>query len=226
MLSTASTPYKAKESLMRLYQHPMSANSRAATLAALLLEAPVELVFVDLAKGEQRLPAYLKLNPNHRVPVLEDGDFHLWESRAIMQYLADKTPGQALYPTEARARADVNRWLFWCGQHFAPSISIFFWENVVKPMIGRGAPDPEELKRGEPLFNEFAAVLDQHLTDRRWISGNSLTLADLSVAVAWACAAPGKAPVAWYANIQKWFMRIQELEVWQQTEQMARAAAA
>ena len=79
---------------MRLYQHPMSANSRAATLAALQLKAPVELVFVDLAKGEQRLPAYLKLNPNHRVPVLEDGDFHLWESRAIMQYLADKTPGQ------------------------------------------------------------------------------------------------------------------------------------
>src|SRR5581483_5898936 len=166
------------------YQHPMSANSRAATLVALQLKAPVELVFVDLAKGEQRLPAYLKLNPNHRVPVLEDGDFYLWESRAIMQYLADKTPGQTLYPTEIRARADVNRWLFWCGQHFAPSISIFFWENVVKPMIGRGAPDRAELQRGEPLFNEFAAVLDQHLADRKWVSADTLTLADLSIAVA------------------------------------------
>ena len=211
---------------MRLYQHPMSANSRAATLAALWLKAPVELVFVDLANGEQRLPAYLKLNPNHRVPVLEDGDFYLWESRAIMQYLADKTPGQTVYPTDPRGRADVNRWLFWCGQHFAPAVGIFFWENLVKPMIGRGAPDPAELKRGEPLFNEFAAVLDQHLVDRKWVVGNSLTLADLSIAVAWACAAPGKAPVAWYANVQRWFMRIQQLEVWQQTEQMARAAAA
>lgn len=211
---------------MRLYQHPMSANSRAATLAALWLKAPVEMVFVDLAKGEQRLPEYLQLNPNHRVPVLEDGDFHLWESRAIMQYLADKTPGQTIYPTDARARADVNRWLFWSGQHFAPAVSIFFWENVVKPMIGRGGPDPAELKRAEPLFNEFAAVLDQHLTDRKWVVGANVTLADLSLAVAWACAAPGKAPVAWYANIQRWFMRIQELEVWQQTELMARAAAA
>ena len=211
---------------MRLYQHPMSANARAATLAALWLKAPVEMVFVDLAKGEQRLPAYLKLNPNHRVPVLEDGDFYLWESRAIMQYLADKTPGQTIYPTDVRARADVNRWLFWAGQHFAPAIGIFFWENLVKGMIGRGAPDPAELKRGEPLFNEFAAVLDQHLTDRKWVVGANVTLADLSLAVAWACAAPGKAPVAWYANIQRWFMRIQELEVWQQTELMARAAAA
>ena len=211
---------------MRLYQHPMSANSRAATLAALALKAPVEMVFVDLAKGEQRLPAYLKLNPNHRVPVLEDGEFVLWESRAIMQYLADKTPGQTLYPTDVRARADVNRWLFWSGQHFSPAVGIFFWENLVKPMIGRGAPDPAELKRGEPLFNEFAAVLDQHLLDRKWVAGESVTLADLSIAVAWACAAPGKAPVAWYANVQRWFLRIQELEVWQQTEQMARAAAA
>jgi len=93
-------------------------------------------------------------------------------------------------------------------------------------MIGRGAPDRAELQRGEPLFNEFAAVLDQHLADRKWVSADTLTLADLSIAVAWACAAPGKAPVAWYANIQRWFMRIQELEVWQQTEQLARAAAA
>jgi glutathione S-transferase len=211
---------------MRLYQHPMSANSRAATLAALQLKIPLEMVFVDLAKGEQHLPAYLNMNPNHRVPVLEDGDFHLWESRAIMQYLADKTPGQTVYPTDARARADVNRWLFWSGQHFAPYVGVFFWENLVKPMIGRGAPDRAELQRAEPLFNEFAAVLDKHLTDRKWISGSDLTLADLSIASVWACAAPGKAPVAWYANIQRWFMRIQGLDVWQQTEQMARAVAA
>ena len=149
----------SKESPMRLYQHPMSANSRAATLAALQLKAPVELVFVDLAKGEQREPEYLKLNPNHRVPVLEDDGFHLWESRAIMQYLADKTPGQTVYPAEARARADVNRWLFWCGQHFAPAIGIYFWENLVKPMIGRGAPDPAELKRAEPLTLYFQPTI-------------------------------------------------------------------
>jgi glutathione S-transferase len=211
---------------MRLYQHPMSANARAATMAALQLKAPVELVFVDLQKGDQHLPEFLNMNPNHRVPVLEDGDFHLWESRAIMQYLADKTPGQTLYPADLKARADVNRWLFWSAQHFAPAIGIFFWENVVKGMIGRGAPDPVELQRGDRLFNEFAVVLDNHLAERKWIAGADLTLADLSVAAAYACAAPGKAPVAWYANIQKWFMRVQRLEVWQQTELQARAVAA
>ena len=158
---------------MRLYQHPMSANARAAIMTVYQLNAPVELVHVSLETGEQNQPAFLKLNPNHRVPVLEDGDFYLWESRAIMQYLAEKSPGQTLYPTQVRARADVNRWLFWSGQHFAPAIGIFFFENVVKGMIGRGAPDPAELKRGTTLFNEFAAVLDTHMADRQWISGDS-----------------------------------------------------
>jgi glutathione S-transferase len=209
---------------MRLYQHPMSANARAATMTALQLGAPVEFVFVDLQRGEQTQPPFLKMNPNHRVPVLEDGDFHLWESRAIMQYLADKTPGQTIYPTQLRARADVNRWLFWSGQHFAPAIGIFFYENVVKGMIGRGAPDPGELKRGTTLFNEFAAVLDGHLADRSWISGESVTLADLAIAAAYACAAPGKAPVAWYANLQRWLARVQTLAAWQRSEQLARAA--
>ncbi len=74
-------------------------------MTALQLETPVELVYVDLQKQEQSQPAFLRMNPNHRVPVLEDGDFYLWESRAIMQYLADKTPGQSLYPSDVRTRA-------------------------------------------------------------------------------------------------------------------------
>lgn len=203
---------------MRLYQHPMSANARAAVMTAFLLDAPVELVFVDLQNQEQTLPPFLKKNPNHRVPVLEDGDFYLWESRAIMQYLADKTPGQTLYPTEACARADVNRWLFWAGQHFSPAIGIFFWENCIKGMIGRGAPDPVELKRGDSLFKEFAGVLDAHLAGRQWISGAELTLADVSIAASYACAAPGRAPVAPFTNLQSWLGRVRALEAWRRTE--------
>jgi glutathione S-transferase len=69
-----------------------------------------------------------------------------------------------------------------------------------------------------------AAVLDAHLAERRWISGTSVTLADLSIAATYACAAPGKAPVAWYANLQKWFAHMQTLAVWRKSEQLARAA--
>jgi hypothetical protein len=133
---------------MRLYHHPYSFNARRAVMTALHLKSPVELVYVDLQKGEQRQPKFLALNPNHKVPVLEDDGFILWESCAIMQYLADKTPRQTVYPAETRARADVNRWLFWSSQHFSPAIGILNWERVVKGMLGLGAADPAEVQRG------------------------------------------------------------------------------
>ncbi|MEO8247812.1 MAG: glutathione S-transferase family protein [Burkholderiales bacterium] len=109
---------------MRLYYHPVSTCSRRVLMTAQHLGTKLDLVLVNLFKGEQNAPDFLKLNPNHRVPVLEHDGFVLWESHAIMQYLADMTPGQTLYPTDSRARADVNRWLFWCGQDFMPGVGI------------------------------------------------------------------------------------------------------
>lgn len=195
---------------MRLYHHPYSFNARRAVMAALQLRAPVELVFVDLQKGEQRTPQFLALNPNHRVPVLEDDGFILWESYAIMQYLADKTPRQTVYPAETRARADVNRWLFWSGQHFSPGIGILNWEHVIKGMLGLGAADPAEIQRGEQLVREYAGILDAHLSDRDWICGEALSLADLAIAAPLAATVPAKLPVAELSHLRRWFGQVQK----------------
>ena len=87
---------------MRLYHHPLSSNSRRAALAAAHLGLPAELVKIDLERGQQRSPEFLRMNPNGMVPVLEDDGFILTESHAIMLYLADKIPGHAAYPDDAR----------------------------------------------------------------------------------------------------------------------------
>ncbi|HEV7136784.1 MAG TPA: glutathione S-transferase family protein [Steroidobacteraceae bacterium] len=202
---------------MRLYHHPFSFNARRAVMTALHLGAPVELVFVDLQKGEQRQPEFLQLNPNHRVPVLEDDGFVLWESYAIMQYLADRTPRQALYPTESRSRADVNRWLFWSGQHFSPAIGILNWEHLIKGMLGLGAADAAEVRRGEQLVREFAGVLDVHLRGRDWICGEALSLADIAIATPLAATVPARLPVTDLPDLQRWFAGMQALEAWKKT---------
>lgn len=202
---------------MRLYHHPRSLNARRAVMTAIHLGSPVDLVFVDLQKMEQRQPQFLRMNPNHKVPVLEDEGFYLWESHAIMQYLADKTPVQTIYPTDLKARADVNRWLFWSAQHFTPAVAILNWENVVKGLIGLGGPDPAEVKRGEGLVSEFSAILDAHLAGREWISGSALTLADLAIGAALGTAGPAKLPIQQHSHIQSWFARVQQLEAWKKT---------
>lgn len=203
---------------MRLYYHPLSTNSRRAVMTALHLEISLELIPVDLRQGEQKLPPFLEKNPNGRVPVLVDDDDHvLWESRAIMQYLADQTPGQTVYPENRHARADVNRWMFWCAAHFSPALGIFVMENVIKKLTGRGDPDPVELKRGEHLIAQFAPVLDAHLAGRAWVSGDHLTLADLSLSPMLGLTGPAAIPVSSYVHLQAWFGRIQELDAWKKS---------
>ena len=144
-------------------------------MTALHLGVQLELVLVDLAKGAQRSPEFLALNPNGRVPVLVDGDFVLTESHAIMQYLADITPGQTVYPTDVKCRADVNRWLFWNAQHFQPAVGVLNQERMVKPRFGvdedvctgdhacirlSGCPSLSTKPSGDPLKPDPVAAID------------------------------------------------------------------
>ncbi|NRD52238.1 glutathione S-transferase family protein [Corallococcus exiguus] len=202
---------------MKLYFHPLSGNSRRVLLVAAHLDIPLERIVVDLTTGKQREASYLGINPNGRVPVLDDGGFVLWESRAIMVYLAEKSPGQTLLPTDAQGRADVNRWLFWCSAHMAPANTVLVLENFVKQRTGRGPPDPAEVARGEALFAQTAPVLDSHLAGRTWVTQERLTLADLSLAASFALAGPARLPLEGYANLRAWLGRVQQLDAWQRT---------
>lgn len=203
---------------MRLYHHPLSSNARRAVMTALALNVDVELVLVDLGRSEQRSPGFLKMNPNGRVPVLEHDDFFLTESHAIMLYLADITPGQTLLPSDPRARADVTRWMFWCANHVMPAVATLNREHLVKKLLGMGDPDPVEVARGNMLVGELAKVLDGHLSEQKWLSGDALTLADIAVAAAMMTHRPARLPLDAHASILEWLGRVQALPVWKQTE--------
>lgn len=211
---------------MKLYFHPLSGNSRRVLLVAAHLDVPLERIVIDLPSGEQKSVPHLSRNPNGRVPVLDDDGFVLWESRAIMQYLADKTPGQTLLPAEPRARANVNRWLFWCAAHLAPANTILVYENFVKGLTGRGAADAAEVARGEALFAQHARVLDAHLAGRTWVAEPQVTLADFSLAAGFALAGPGRLPLANFTHVRGWLERVQALDAWKRTAPAPAATAA
>lgn len=203
---------------MRLYYHPLSSNSRRVVLTALHLGLPLELVVVDLLKREHKAADFLRLNPNGKVPLLDDDGFILWESHAIMAYLADKTAHQTLYPHERKARADVNRWLFWSAYHFTPAVGFISRERISKRMVGgSGPPDAVEIARGEAQLIDAARVLDAHLAGRKWIAQEGLTLADLAIAAPLMHTERAQLPVAEFANMQVWFARVQALEAWKKS---------
>lgn len=210
---------------MKLYFHPMSGNSRRARLVIDHLKVPCEQVLIDLTKGEQKQPAHLARNPNGRVPVLEvepignaagGAPVELWESRAIMQYLCDISPSQDLMPTEALAKADVNRWLSWDAMDMAPALTILVYENVVKGFGGQ-QPDPAQVERGLGMFAKAAGVLNAHLAGKKWIAQDKLTLADYSIASGFALAVPAKMPMADYPHLVAWLNGVKELDAWKKT---------
>lgn len=203
---------------MRLYYHPLSSNSRRATLIARHLGLEIQLVSVALESGAQKSAEYLRLNPNGRVPLLVDGDFPLWESHAIVQYLADKAQADDIYPADIAARADINRWLFWSACHFAPACALFIRERVSKKVLGAGAADPAEIARGQAQLPPAAAVLDAHLAGRDWIAQGRLTIADFAVAAPLMHSERAQLPLVDYGNLQAWFARVCATDAWRATE--------
>lgn len=201
---------------MRLYRHPLSSCSRRAVLTVfeLGLHDRVELVTVDLQNGAQRAPEFLARNPNGRVPVLDDDGYLLWESHAIMPYLAEAAPGQTLYPNEPRGRAEVTKWMFWNAHHFSQGVSTLNRERMVKKILGLGEPDPAEVARGEGIVRTFGAVLDAHLEGRDFLVGERLTLADLSVASELSSWERASLPLDGFANVKRWFSTIVARPSW------------
>jgi glutathione S-transferase len=208
---------------MKLYSNPLSPNCAKVLAAASHLGIPLEIQLVKVAEGENRKPEYLKLNPNGKIPTLVDGDFALWESNAIMRYLAGKKPNSAAWPNDERLRADISRWQDWELAHWFPACRTHFFEHVIKQALGRGEPDLAEVKKAEENFHRFAGVLDTHLAGREYLVGKGLTLADLSVGIWLAYTHAAKLPVDKYTSVKRWYSRLEALPAWQQ-EALPKAA--
>jgi glutathione S-transferase len=204
------------EKTMRLYHNPISSNARRVLLTAAHLGIQLDEVVIDLMSDVDRR-RLLEVNPNCKVPVLEDGELQLWESAAIMQYLADKAGAHSLYPPDLKARADINRWMFWGCQHFSPAISIFTWENLWKKLVTGADPDPVELARGAGDLEQYASVLEQHLSAREWVSGDALSLADFALAAPLMYIDKARLPLQAYPRLLAWFERVQALPAWSAT---------
>ena len=211
---------------MKLYGLPASPNTWKVLAVAAHLGLPLEVVVVDLGRGEQRGPDYLALNPTGRTPTLVDGDFVLWESTAIMQYLASLKPN-ALWPKESKAQADAMRWLSWSLQHWGPSAcEPLLFERFVKAVFNMGPPDGAVVARAIETLHREAAVLDGHLSSRRYLVGDDLTLADFSVAAPLVYASHAEFPLAGYPHLREWSARILALPAWRETAPTPVAAAA
>lgn len=199
---------------IKLHVFPLSPRGFKVLFAANHLEIDYQMAFVDFTKQDQKTPSFTALNPNQRMPVLEDDGFVLWESNAIVQYLASLRPQSGVLPADLKARMTAVKWQFWETAHFDPACAIFMFERVVKPLFGRGEASKSELDRGEELMARLCPVLDAALQKTRYVAGDTLTVADISLGATLVSADQAKMPVEPYRGIQRWRTELAALPGW------------
>jgi glutathione S-transferase len=209
---------------MKLYQIPLSPNCQKVVALAHEVGVPLELAAVAIFKGEARTPAMLAKNPNGKLPILEDDDFVLWESTAMLAYIAAKAGRADLAPTTPRERAEVDRWTSWQGAHFGPAIRKVAFERIVKKLAGLGAPDEAAVKAGMEEFAVTASVLEQSLGTKEYVCGR-LTIADFALAPYAAVTASCGLDLGAYPKASAWLEHMLARDSMKKTMAAARGAA-
>ncbi len=126
--------------------------------------------------GVVKTPAYIALNPNSTIPVLQDTDYVLWESNVITRYLCAKHSMGNFYPTDLQERFDAERWMEWQQTLVNPASRNGFWHLIRLPVAER---DPALIAQSNAAVEPLMAILDAHLAKRRFMLGNSFTMADI-----------------------------------------------
>ncbi|CAG9122671.1 unnamed protein product [Plutella xylostella] len=184
---------------IKLYYFPPSPPCRAVMMAAKAMGIELEMVLTNIIEGEHMTPEFLKMNPQHTIPTIDDNGFILWESRAIIQYLANAYGrDDALYPKNPRLRAMVDQRLnFDLGTLFSRYL------NLYSPVL-HGEPFSDEM---DAKLKEALGWFNTMLEGRAFSAGDNLTVADISIVVVFSNLEAFGYDFSAYDNVTKWFER-------------------
>ncbi|MEM9188777.1 MAG: glutathione S-transferase family protein [Myxococcota bacterium] len=202
--------------MLTLYTTAKSANGRKPLAVLRHLGLNVEVREVDVYRGEGQRPEYLSIQPQGKVPALVDGNLILWESNAIVQYLAEAYGDYRLTSRDPARRADIARWLFWEAALWQPA-----WIPVLAPSVAEVlglAPRPaDEPAWDDPNLERQLVLAEAQLADQPHFVGGELTLADFGVAGMLTYAQAVGFPFQRYPNLSRFYEGMEALDAWQST---------
>src|SRR3954468_21239868 len=164
--------------MLRIWGRKNSINVQKVLWCCAELHLPFERIDAGMAFGVVETPEYRALNPNGRIPTIEDDGYVLWESNTIVRYLAMKHSPGSLCPSDLAARFDAERWMDWQLTPLDRPVRNVFWALV------RTAPekrDPAAVEMAQAEAEQGLAILDAHLAQRRFVGGEAFTMGDIPV---------------------------------------------
>ena len=160
--------------MLKIWGRLNSINVQKAMFCILELGLPHEQFNAGMEHGVTKTPEYLAMNPNSRVPTIEDDGFVLWESNVIVRYLASKHSPGGLWPVDPRERADIDRWMDWQQTTHNPPLTTLFWGLIRAP----GTRPAAEIEEARKAMDGLMAILDRRLDGRAFMGGDRFTMVD------------------------------------------------
>lgn len=198
--------------MLKLYQTPISGNSRRVWIALLEKEIPFESVLLNL-DGDQYQPEFLAISPFHHIPVLEDEGFIIVESLAILDYLEAKYPTPALLPTDAKALATVRMVEMVTVNELLPAMI-----QLTSQAMGFAKVEPQKLEQVKQKAIAVLNFFENLLNDSPYFGSDRLTIADVVAGTAVPQLPDIGVPLDDYPKLSAWSFRLKSRPSWQQTQ--------
>ena len=165
--------------MLKIYGADLSSPSNKIRMVANFLGLEYEYKRVSLRDGEHRKPEFLAINPIGKVPAIDDSGFCLFESDAIIKYLASKQKF-AIYPTELKARAIVDQWMDFVTIHIGGAMSKVLFNRVFYS-FAKIEKDERSLQDGLSFLDRFLPIIEKQLNKSKFLAGSDFSLADFSL---------------------------------------------
>jgi glutathione S-transferase len=195
---------------MKIFGHPMSTCTRKVLMTLAETNTSHELVVVDFAKNEHKQAPHIDRQPFGKIPALQDGDFALYESRAICRYINDKVNGP-LIPRDARDRGRMEQWISIETSYFTEPAMKFVFQHIFKR-----EQTAQTLETAATQLETVLPVMDKQLTGQPFIAGSAFTIADICFMpyIEYAINTPAKDHFARYPHVMAWWSKISERPTW------------
>ena len=194
--------------MIKLYGLELSIPVNRVRLCLNAMGLDYEFIRINPLAGENKTGAYLKINPNGKVPAIDDDGFTLCESNAIMKYLCRKYQSD-FYPDDIIAQAQVDKWLDFTTIHLATGFSKVLFNKILASIVDASV-DEQSLKDGYGFIERFLGDIDMQLGKSPFLAGEKMTIADFCLLATVDPAEVLEVDITKYPNVEAWRTKLMQ----------------
>jgi len=188
--------------MIKLYYHPLSFPSLSPIFAAEAMGMAYEKEVVDIQSGQHKSAAYLVINPYGKVPAMQDGDFKMAESAAIMRYMARKEESN-FYPDDLCVQGVIDQWIDFVNHHIRSAVGRVQFNRFAAPLLGVQT-DESSIQTGLRLLEKNLPIIESRLSESDFLCGDKMTLADIALVAALEPENTARLDLSAYKNLTAW----------------------